>query len=54
MPVNAQNSRQCHICELAGKSFVQKFAVRTAISTAKKIKKTAPGTKPEAVKFTII
>ncbi|WP_218672589.1 hypothetical protein, partial [Salmonella enterica] len=24
-PVNAQNSHQCHICELYGKSFVQKM-----------------------------
>ncbi|AYY75901.1 hypothetical protein EVY06_18955 [Citrobacter koseri] len=24
-PVNAQNSRHCHICELLNKSFVQKL-----------------------------
>ncbi|EFE08533.1 hypothetical protein CIT292_07855 [Citrobacter youngae ATCC 29220] len=46
--VNAQNSRQCHICELPAKSFVQKKSVRTVISAAKKIKKAAPGHEPGA------
>lgn len=38
-PVNAQNSHQCHICELYGKSFVQKMRTRTTVFPASKIKK---------------
>lgn len=53
-PVNAQNSHQCHICELYGKSFVQKMRTRTTVFPASKIKKTASGTRSEAAKFTLL